>query len=87
MNRGFEVKRVGEINPIWQLGNEYSILNQPDSELNPVKQLVSGALRQDNPSIGILLVPHKDKLEVEYALRTSSKPIGVAQYTLSKKLR
>ena len=40
----------------------------------------------DKPSIGILLVPHKDKLEVEYALRTASKPIGVAQYILSKKL-
>jgi hypothetical protein len=31
-------------------------------------------------------VPHKDHLEVEYALRTASKPIGVAQYKLSKKL-
>jgi len=51
-------------------------------------QLIDEQLKQpdDKPSIGILLVPHKDKLEVEYALRTVSKPIGVAQYTLSKKL-
>lgn len=51
-------------------------------------QLIDEQLKQpdDQPSIGILLVPHKDKLEVEYALRTASKPIGVAQYTLSKKL-
>ncbi|MFZ4548642.1 MAG: PDDEXK nuclease domain-containing protein [Bacteroidales bacterium] len=51
-------------------------------------QLVDEQLKQpdDKPSIGILLVPHKDHLEVEYALRTASKPIGVAQYTLSKQL-
>ena len=33
-----------------------------------------------------VFVPHKDQLEVEYALRIANKPIGVAQYTLSKKL-
>ena len=51
-------------------------------------QLVDEQLKQpdDKPSIGILLVPHKDTLEVEYALKTASKPIGVAQYKLSKKL-
>jgi len=51
-------------------------------------QLIDEQLKQpeDNPSIGILLVPHKDKLEVEYALRTASKPIGVAQYVLRKQL-
>lgn len=51
-------------------------------------QLVDEQFKQpdDRPSIGILLVPQKDQLEVEYALRTSSKPIGVAQYTLSKQL-
>lgn len=51
-------------------------------------QLIDEQLKQpdDKPSIGILLVPHKDHLEVEYALRTASKPIGVAQYTLSKQL-
>lgn len=51
-------------------------------------QLIDEQLKQpsDKPSIGILLVPHKDRLEVEYALRTASKPIGVAQYILSKQL-
>ncbi|MFM9943667.1 MAG: YhcG family protein [Bacteroidia bacterium] len=51
-------------------------------------QLIDEQLKQpdDKPSIGILLVPHKDQLEVEYALRTASKPIGVAHYTLSKQL-
>lgn len=51
-------------------------------------QLVDEQLKQhdDKPSIGILLVPDKDHLEVEYALRVASKPIGVAQYKLSKQL-
>ena len=51
-------------------------------------QLIDEQLKQpdDKPSIGILLVPHKDQLEVEYALRIANKPIGVANYTLSKNL-
>jgi len=51
-------------------------------------QLVDDQLKQpdDNPSIGILLVPDKDHIEVEYALKIATKPIGVAQYKLSKQL-
>ena len=51
-------------------------------------QLVDEQLKQpdDKPSIGILLVPYKDRLEVEYALKSASKPIGVAEYKISKKL-
>ncbi len=51
-------------------------------------ELIDEQLKQpdDKPSIGILLVPYKDTLEVEYALKTASKPIGVAEYKLSKKL-
>jgi predicted nuclease of restriction endonuclease-like (RecB) superfamily len=40
----------------------------------------------ENPSIGILLCAEKDSLEVEYALRTTNKPIGVAEYQLTKDL-
>tara|TARA_R110002050_G_scaffold83619_1_gene178827 strand:+ start:7000 stop:7230 length:231 start_codon:yes stop_codon:yes gene_type:complete len=40
----------------------------------------------ENPSIGILLCAEKDNLEVEYALRTTNKPIGVAEYQLTKDL-
>lgn len=51
-------------------------------------QLVDEQLKQpdDNPSIGILLVPDKDHLEVEYALKVASKPIGVAEYKITKEL-
>jgi predicted nuclease of restriction endonuclease-like (RecB) superfamily len=51
-------------------------------------QLMDEQLKQfdDQPSIGILLVPDKNHLEVEYALRNANKPIGVAEYYLSKQL-
>ena len=40
----------------------------------------------DNPSIGIIMCPVKDNIEVEYALRINSKPIGVSEYKLTHKL-
>jgi len=45
----------------------------------------------DNPSIGIILCAEKDDLEVEFALKSKTNPIGVAEYqliaTLPKALR
>ena len=38
----------------------------------------------DNPSIGILLCRNKDNIEVEFALRNISKPIGVSQFELTR---
>ena len=40
----------------------------------------------DNPSIGIILCPTKDNIEVEYSLRSSPKPIGVSEYKLTHEL-
>lgn len=40
----------------------------------------------DNPSIGIILCPTKDNIEVEYSLRSNSKPIGVSEYKLTHEL-
>lgn len=40
----------------------------------------------ENPAIGIILCKTKDRTIVEYALRESQKPIGVAEYTIVKKL-
>lgn len=40
----------------------------------------------ENPSIGIILCKTKSKMTVEYALRDSQKPIGIATYTVVKKL-
>ncbi|TVL98973.1 MAG: DUF1016 domain-containing protein [Candidatus Brocadia sp. WS118] len=40
----------------------------------------------DQPSIGIILCKHKNKLEVEYALQGMSKPIGVSEFTVTQSL-
>lgn len=40
----------------------------------------------DKPSIGIILCAERDKLEVEFSLRTKTNPIGVAEYKLYQSL-
>ncbi|AWK03526.1 DUF1016 domain-containing protein [Flavobacterium crocinum] len=40
----------------------------------------------DNPSIGLILCKHKDKIEAEYALRDINKPIGISEYLLTQAL-
>ena len=47
---------------------------------------VSVKRHDENPSIGIILCKTKDRATVEYALYDSHKPIGVASYTITKKL-
>jgi len=43
-------------------------------------------LADENPSIGIILCKSKDRTIVEYALRETNKPIGVAAYRIVTKL-
>lgn len=43
-------------------------------------------LEQENPSIGIILCAERDNLEVEYALKIARKPIGIADYKLTRNL-
>lgn len=43
-------------------------------------------LPEENPSIGIVICKSKDKTVVEYALKQSNAPIGVATYQLSNSL-
>lgn len=43
-------------------------------------------LRDENPSVGIILCAEKDNIVVEYALRSVKKPVGIAEYYLTKKL-
>jgi len=38
----------------------------------------------ENPSIGIILCKEKDRAVVEYTLKESNKPIGVAEYQVVK---
>jgi len=43
-------------------------------------------LEDENPSIGIILCAQKKNIVVEYALRSTKNPVGVAEYKLTKKL-
>ncbi len=43
-------------------------------------------LEDENPSIGIIICKGKRRTTVEYALKDSSKPIGVSTYRLSEEL-
>ena len=43
-------------------------------------------LENENPSIGIIVCKSKDRTIVEYALKSSDKPIGVATYNMYDKL-
>lgn len=43
-------------------------------------------LEEENPPIGIIICRNKNKTVVEYALRTASRPIGVASYTVVDQL-
>ncbi len=43
-------------------------------------------LPDENPSIGIILCKTKNRTIVEYAIRNSRQPVGVAQYTILSKL-
>ena len=42
--------------------------------------------KEENPSIGIIICKTKKRTVVEYALRNTISPIGVADYSLSKTL-
>ncbi len=40
----------------------------------------------ENPSIGIIICKSKDKTIVEYALKETRRPMGIASYTITAKL-
>lgn len=42
--------------------------------------------KEENPSIGIIICKNKNKTIVEYALKNTTNPIGVANYTLTSTL-
>jgi hypothetical protein len=43
-------------------------------------------LPDENPSIGIIICKEKNRTTVEYALKDSNQPIGVATYMLTESL-
>ena len=39
---------------------------------------------RDNPTIGMLICKEKDRIQAQYALESSSQPIGISEYDLEK---
>ena len=68
--------KVGEFKPEYKGKMEF-YLNVLDDTVK---------LPNENPSIGIIICKEKNRTIVEYALRHSSSPIGVATYSLSPEL-
>jgi predicted nuclease of restriction endonuclease-like (RecB) superfamily len=57
-------------------------------KLNFYLSAIDSQLKHENdqPSIGLILCKHKDKIEAEYALRDVNKPIGISEYILTQSL-
>ena len=57
-------------------------------KMNFYLNLLDDFVREDGemPSVGIILCAEKDNFEIEYSLRNISKPVGVAEFMLTKKL-
>lgn len=68
--------KIGDFEPEYKGKMEFylSVLN------DTVKQ------PHENPAIGIIICKSKDRTVVEYALKTSTMPIGVATYSITDKL-
>ena len=39
---------------------------------------------RDNPTIGLLICKEKDRVQAQYALESSSQPLGISEYDLEK---
>lgn len=68
--------KVGEFKPEYKGKMEFY--------LNVLNDTVK--LSHENPAIGIIICKSKSRLTVEYALKSSTMPIGVATYHLSSEL-
>jgi predicted nuclease of restriction endonuclease-like (RecB) superfamily len=64
---------------------------QPEfvSKMNFYLEILDETVKEpdENPSIGIILCAEKNNLTVEYALRTTNRPVGVVEYELTKDLK
>lgn len=59
-------------------------LGQLQFYVTAVDETVKGV--EDNPSIGLLLCKSKDKIAVEWALKSTNVPVGVASYEIKQYL-
>ena len=57
-------------------------IGQLGTYMTAVNHLVK--TEQDNPTIGLLICKDKDNVLAQYALESSSQPIGVAEFQMTK---
>ena len=60
---------------------EYEWLKEAATEISNIENKLT---EQDNPTIGLLICKDKDNVLAQYALESSSQPIGVAEFQLTK---
>ena len=65
---------------------EEALKSSYNLEFLGISHEVKERAKDDNPSIGIILCAEKDNLEVEFALKSKTNPIGVAEYQLKPNL-
>lgn len=68
--------KIGEFKPEYA-GKMNFYLNLLDEKVK---------LKEENSSIGIIICKDRNRLEVEYALKGITKPIGVSKYKITRKL-
>lgn len=61
---------------------DFSSVGQLGGYMVAVNHQLKG--ENDNPTLGLLVCKSKDSVEAQYALESSSQPIGVSAYQLSK---
>ncbi len=77
------------VNHIENKSYEKFLLNQTNfDETVPLKYQDQAklAVKDENPSIGIIICKDKNRTVVEYALKDTNKPIGISSYRLLHKL-
>ncbi|MBU1613632.1 DUF1016 domain-containing protein, partial [Patescibacteria group bacterium] len=83
----YKVKKTGKMLKNFRRilkGKITELSNGVNFYLSAVDDLI--AAESDGASIGIILCKSRDKVTVEYALKDTRKPIGVAAYRLTKSL-
>lgn len=90
---GFSARNLWDMRSFFSANTDSGFLRQVVAELPAGRKAdqIEASLRErqgpdDNPSIGIILCAEKDNLEVEFALKTKTNPIGVAEYQLVARL-
>ncbi len=84
---GFSADNLWRMRQLYEEYTRPEILEQAVPEMtrkDPEEFLLQ--LVREIPPIGIILCAQRNRLEVEYSLRSINKPVGVAEYQLTKQL-